>query len=102
MLGHFNRYQCARHQINIRTAKSRRNIQSVQAHFLGFFDETCPIRWVQLVRVRVKIIFQRQNFIPYEAPHHGDDQFLFFCELQIHPAGLNWPSGMAVFAGGSS
>ncbi len=84
VLAHLDGDQRAGDDVDVRPPELRRNVEPEQAHFLGLGGQAGEIVRVQLVRVRVELVFQRPDFVAHVAAHLVDDHFLFFGEGEVH------------------
>ncbi len=76
MLAQFDGDEGSGHQVDLRAAVLRRNIETIEAHGPGRADESLPVFLTQTIRIRIQIEFQRHDLFTHEASHHAYDQLL--------------------------
>ena len=84
MLAGFNGNQGSGNQIDFRPAELRWDVEAIEAHVAGFLRQALPIRFRQLVGIRIQGQLQRQDLLAHEPPDHAGDHLLLFGQRQVH------------------
>ena len=84
MLTHFDGEQCPRHEVDIRTAVGNRNVEAIQTHGLGMFNEASLVGGLQFICIRIQIQLERNDLLMHKLAHEINQLLLFRTEREIH------------------